>query len=73
MIDTIKTLIVEHQGAFAVGAAWFTREVHIVWPFLVDSYPKLASNGGVIGIIRTILIGQKLSSVTPPVTETPKQ
>lgn len=56
---------IEHQAAATVAGAWMLREIHICWPALVQIYPYLRDNGGIVGVIRNFLVGKTTTPQTP--------
>lgn len=56
MIQSIIDSLAPYKGEILIGVGWF---VHVFWPKIVSVYPWLKNNGGVLGVIKTFVLGDR--------------
>jgi len=71
MLLEISEFIGTHKAAFGVASAWLVREAHVVWPYLVQSYPYASQNGGVFGVIKRYFFGLSSPKAKSSAVESP--
>jgi hypothetical protein len=61
-IKGIVELILQYKGYIVLASGWF---IHVYYPYILQIYPFVVQNGGLIGLVKKFFFGNPPQPPTP--------